>query len=162
MKANNINVNLNFLSSRAEMAMAKGYSKQKWIIFCEVLLAEGFVLRLYEARKTFSKYITVKRGKRGPDYKVRFSNHRPIKAREARKDCDFFVGVSNFGTTTTEQALVAVREFFAKQPVLSVVVVSDGVKRPNIRGVCCLSCRWKFQNPTRLLQHLRDKHDRPA
>ena len=87
MKANNINVNLNFLSSRAEMAMAKGYSKQKWIIFCEVLLAEGFVLRLYEARKTFSKYITVKRGKRGPDYKVRFSNHRPIKAREASQCC---------------------------------------------------------------------------
>lgn len=161
MKATNIRVTGQFLSKRAEAALAKGYSKQKWITFCEVLLDDGFTLHLYEARRSVSKYITISRSKRGSRYKVRFSNHAPIKERERGSDCDFFVGVTNFKTTTTEQAIVAVREFFAKKPSLP-VAMSDHAQRPNIRGVCCLSCRFKFKNPTRFFQHWRDKHDQAS
>lgn len=44
--------------------------------------------------------------------RVRFSNHKPIERREDAGDCDFFVGVANRKTTTTAQALEAVRWFF--------------------------------------------------
>jgi len=94
--------------------MAAGYPKQKWVIFCEVLIAAGFRLNLYEARQTESKYITVTRKGEERSYKVRFSSHRP----NIQKDdpCDFFVGYSSRGITTTEQALAAVRDFFEKEP----------------------------------------------
>lgn len=109
-KARNIAVTNKFLNERAEWSISKGYSKQKWIIFCEALLAAGFSLSLYEARKTWSKYITVSDGK--SQFKVRFSNHRPNKRRELGGDCDFFVGVTHTGTRTTEDALNAISEFF--------------------------------------------------
>lgn len=86
------------------------YGKQKWIIFCETLLNEGYTLYLYEAKKTFSKYITV--CKNGKQFKVRFSNHKPAFSKEKENDSDFYVGVSNFGTTTTEDALRAVKKFY--------------------------------------------------
>ena len=43
---------------------------------------------------------------------MRFSNHKPAKEREKNNDCDFFVGVSNFKVTTTEDALDAVYNYF--------------------------------------------------
>lgn len=110
MKATNAKVTRSFLSERAGKAIAQGYPKQKWVTFCEAMLDAGYTLHLYEARRTFSKYITISRGK--ARFKVRFSNHRPIVAREANKDCDFFVGVTNFGITTTDQAIAAVHTFF--------------------------------------------------
>lgn len=112
-KASNERVTLPFLQERARRAIALGYQKQRWIEFCETLLADGFSITLYEARRTVSKYVTVSRGDRS--FKVRFSNHRPIKSREAAADCDFFVGVCNAVTTNTTQALAAVREFFASE-----------------------------------------------
>ena len=108
-------VNAEFLNTRYERAKALGYSKAKWILFCEALLEAGYKLSLYEARNTYSKYVTViKDGRR---FKVRFSNHKPIKHREIKGDCDFFVGVTNLGTTTTSEALKAVQDFFAKKEV---------------------------------------------
>lgn len=109
-KADNCPVTAALLNERAERSIALGYQKQKWISFCEAMLAMGFNVSLYEARKTVSKYITVESGARY--FKVRFSNHRPIRAREEANDCDFFVGVSNLTTTTTDQAIAAVREYF--------------------------------------------------
>lgn len=106
MKITNENLTFEILGQRT----SKKYGKQKWIIFAEELLNSGFEVQLYEARKTFSKYLTVKRGDR--QYKVRFSNHKPIFRRELNKDCDFFVGVTNFEVTTTKQALQAVYEYF--------------------------------------------------
>ena len=114
-KATNRVINQDFLNHRVQRAVEAGFKKQKWVEFCEELLRRGYVCQLYEARRTVSKYITVKR----PDdhsrsFKVRFSNHKPIKHRETAGDCDFFVGYTHLGITTTQQALKATLEFFGE------------------------------------------------
>jgi hypothetical protein len=111
-KATHMVVTPQFLAARAERSTSRGYTKQKWVEFCETLLSEGYSLKIYEARRTVSKYITVSRKGRA-SFKVRFSNHRPIADREDRGDCDFFVGVTNRTVTTTAQALDAVRAHFS-------------------------------------------------
>ena len=112
-KADNKNVDIKFLQYRFEVAVNSGYPKKaKWIEFCETLLDEGYTLRLYEARETVSKYITISKSGSPLTFKVRFSNHRPIHSREVQKDCDFFVGVTNLTVTNTQQALIAVRNHF--------------------------------------------------
>ena len=113
-KATNMRITPHYLEVRSQAAISKGYSKQKWVEFCEVMIGLGYTVTLYEARRTFSKYITVSHKMSGKkkQFKVRFSNHRPIAVREAAKDCDFFVGVSNFKTTTTAQAIEATKAFF--------------------------------------------------
>lgn len=112
-KATHQPVTQEFLNDRAARSLAAGYSVQKWIAFCSRLLALGFDVSLYEARQTFSKYVTVSDGQKR--FKVRFSNHRPIKRREEMGDCDFFVGVANYQTTTTAQALAATLKHFGRQ-----------------------------------------------
>jgi hypothetical protein len=112
-KATNLSVSPAFLQERFERSAKLGFGKQKWIIFCELLLADGFSLSLYEARQTASKYITVK--KDGRAFKVRFSNHKPIKGRELGGDCDFFVGRTHTGIRTTQDALAAVASHFKKE-----------------------------------------------
>lgn len=112
-KVKNKRVCQQFLDHRVKYLESNGWNKSKWIIFCEEMLRLGLVCELYEAQKTRSKYIKV----RMPDdhsrsFKVRFSDHRPIKHRESAGDCDFFVGVTNFKTTTTQQAITATLEFF--------------------------------------------------
>lgn len=109
-KADNILVTKEFLDKRASYSINKGYGKQKWIIFCEALLLEGYSIRLYEAKNTFSKYVTVIKDKK--QFKVRFSNHKPIYQREIKKDCDFFVGVTHTGVRTTEDALIKIKNYF--------------------------------------------------
>ena len=115
-KATNHAVTVEMLKERTEYNAKLGYTKPKWIGFCEELLAEGYKLDLYEARRTVYKYITVKNWY-GKPFKVRFSNHKPIKFREIQGDCDFFVGHTHTGITTTTDALRAVSEFFAAQPI---------------------------------------------
>lgn len=107
---NEILINSVFLEKRANSCMAKGFSKQKWISFCEVLISKGFSIKIYEARETVSKYITV--FKDGKYFRVRFSNHKPNYTREKNKDCDFFVGVTHTGIRTTEDALKAIGVFY--------------------------------------------------
>lgn len=112
-KATNRKINQDFLNHRVKLAVDKGYKKQKWVEFCEEMLKKGFVLSLYEARRTVSKYITVKH----PDdhsrsFKVRFSNHKPIKHKEQAGDCDFFVGITHLGVSTTDQAIKATLDYF--------------------------------------------------
>lgn len=111
-KATNKVITENLLRGRTSGLIAHGYDKPKWIVFCEALMARGYVLTLYEARRTFSKYITVQ--KEGfPPFKVRFSNHKPILERELNGDCDFFVGVTNLRVTHTGMALAAVQRHFS-------------------------------------------------
>lgn len=112
-KVANAIVTREFLLAREARAAKSGFGKAKWIAFCEAMDARALEVSLYEARKTFSKYLTVSDGSR--EFKVRFSNHAPIKAREQAADCDFFVGVCNFTTTTTEQAISAVDAFFGRE-----------------------------------------------
>lgn len=109
-EANNLKVTRKFLVERKNRSAHAGYGIPKYIEFCEILLNDGFTLYLYEARKTVSKYITISFA--GKSFKVRFSNHKPNLFREERGDCDFFVGVTNLGVTTTKDALKAVYEHF--------------------------------------------------
>jgi hypothetical protein len=111
-KATNKKLTVGYLKGRAEGCMAKGFKKQKWVEFCETLMTRGFELELYEARRTVSKYILVKRESK--TFRVRFSNHKPISERELAGDCDFFVGITHTGTRTTADALKAVDTFFTQ------------------------------------------------
>lgn len=95
-----------YLEDRARACQGKGYDVPKWISFCRTLMRRGFQVALYEAQFTHSKYLTV--WKNGKNYKVRFSDHPPIKEREVNGDCDFFVGHTNLGKTNTNDALRAV------------------------------------------------------
>ncbi|MBB4235076.1 hypothetical protein [Rhizobium esperanzae] len=99
-----------YLAIRTARANALGYGKPRWVEFCEVALRRGLDVYLYEAKRTFSKYITLRMG--GLAFKVRFSDHKPIPAREARNDCDFFVGVTNTNVTTTGDAVRAAMKHF--------------------------------------------------
>lgn len=102
MKANNILVTHDYLKSR----ISPKYGKQKWIDFCEHLLNDGFMISLYEARETVSKYITVIH--KGQSFKVRFSNHMPNRAREMNGDCDLFVGKTHNGIINSKTAILEV------------------------------------------------------
>lgn len=110
-KKNNGRFNLGDIERREASLQRSGFQPSKYLGFCRTLIGEGFSLRLYEARETASKYVTVE--KDGKSFKVRFSNHRPLQHREARGDCDFFVGVNHTSVTTTNDALEAVRKFFS-------------------------------------------------
>lgn len=111
-KANNVPVTAEYLQSRAIRSIALGYGKPKYIQFCERALASGMRVQLYEARHTASKYVTLRAG--GRQFKVRFSNHKPIPSREVGGDCDFFVGVTNLAVTTTDQAFAAAMSYFGQ------------------------------------------------
>lgn len=101
-KAKNIDVTQAYLDTRAARPILMGYGRPQWIRFCEAALRSGLSVSLYEARRTVSKYVTLRRG--GMTFKVRFSDHRPIASREHAGDCDFFVGVTNRTVTTTDDA----------------------------------------------------------
>jgi len=110
MKLNNQRISRQYLERRVAAYEAKGYEQPKWISFCYFFLAAGFDVFVYEARQTVSKYITVKKGLK--QYKVRFSNHKPIYHREVAQDCDFFVGKTNLGVTNTSNAIKATLQHF--------------------------------------------------
>jgi len=109
-KKTNGRVTQEYIDKRAANYAEKGYPKTKWMEFCEWALREGYGVRLYEARQTCSKYVTLDRGPKS--YKVRFSNHLPTRERELNGDCDFFVGITHTGKRTTEDAMEAVESFF--------------------------------------------------
>lgn len=112
-KAVNIPVTNTFLNSRETVTLSAGYNTPKWIEFCRYFLKAGFKIYLYEARQTVSKYITLKKENiKDVEFKVRFSNHKPIKSRELGKDCDFFVGKTHTGIRTTHDAKMAALHFF--------------------------------------------------
>lgn len=98
-------IDADFLAARHQQAALYGYPKAKWIEFAETMLRCGYSVWLYEARETVSKYIVVGHG--DLRFKVRFSNHRPARWREEAGDCDFFVGRSHHGVTTTAEAVIA-------------------------------------------------------
>lgn len=114
-KATNKVVTTGYLKGRAEVLVRMGYSKSKWIYFCEEMLRLDFTVELYEARQTKSKYCTVKRD--GRTFKVRFSDHKPIYQREMQGDCDFFVGYTHTGIRNTHDAVNAVCNFFGVERI---------------------------------------------
>lgn len=102
-KATDLEVTEKFLVARIGSGK---YGVSAWIVFCREMMGRGYRATLYEARNTVSKYVTVW-GANDDFYRVRFSSHKPILCREAAGDCDFFVGVTNFGTTNTQMAVQA-------------------------------------------------------
>lgn len=80
------------------------YGVSKWIQFCRYMMERGYKVKLYEAHKTVSKYVTVI-ATNDVSYTVRFSNHKPNRGRELNGDCDFFCGVTWTGTRTISEAI---------------------------------------------------------
>lgn len=90
------------------LKLKSNYSPAKWIKFCAVMLNLGFIVKLYKAKSTCSRYVFLhKDGMR--DLKVRFSNHLPAIGAQEVNDSDFYVGVSNFGCITTEELIEKIK-----------------------------------------------------
>jgi len=98
---------LDYLESLKPNYEKNGYPVPKWIIFSETLINWGFVVELYRAKTTYSKYLYVEKGE--DKFKVRFSNHPPAYKQEVNGDCDYYVGVGNLGIVTTEQLLATIK-----------------------------------------------------
>ena len=89
----------------------KGFSIPKWLLFCEYILSNyPLGVYLYEANSTKSKYITLIN--LSTKFKIRFSDHAPNLKKEIEKDCDFFVGFTNFTKFSTRDALNAAINHF--------------------------------------------------
>lgn len=86
-------------------------------------MARDYVVFLYEAKKTNSKYLTVTYGNK--KFTVRFSDHRPIRHRELAGDCDFFVGVTNTGVRDIVDAIEACLRYFDDVPEIRKIDRSD-------------------------------------
>ena len=85
--------------------MIKNYNKKyptpKYLLFIKKMIEEGWEVKVYVAK--VSKYVFVT--KQNDIYKIRFSNHKPLYAREDQNDCDFYVGISHKQVSTTEQII---------------------------------------------------------
>lgn len=82
------------------------YRTPKYLLFIKHWIEAGWDVRVYEVR--VSKYVFIEKG----DYifKIRFSNHKPIESREQQSDCDYYVGISNHQTSTTEEIIKKITE----------------------------------------------------
>lgn len=87
------------------------YGRSKWIQYCDHMLKIGRQVYLTETVGTYSKYLTVY-GQFDLKFKVRFSDHLPNYRRQSNGDCDFFVGVTHFGTWTVNDAIKATEDYF--------------------------------------------------
>lgn len=77
-----------------------GYDAPKYLYFIKDHLEKGYTVKLYKGGKRgVSKYVFIENDTHL--IKVRFSNHKPIKALEEKEDCDFYVGISHKQVSTT-------------------------------------------------------------
>lgn len=104
-KATGQHVTIAFLTERTQMAAQAGYSKAKWIEFCETMLSRGYNVFLTEDPFTTSKCILVKRYDK--TFQVRYSAD---PSTEELDDCDFFVGKTIRAWTNWKQAQAATIE----------------------------------------------------
>ena len=115
-KATHRKLDKKYLTGRAIACEKAGWAVPKWIQFCQKFLELGYDVYLYEARQTVSKYVTVAKSFDGAlhqyYFKVRFSDHKPNRHREAKQDCYFFVGKTNYACTTTADAISATLAYF--------------------------------------------------
>jgi len=97
--------------------LQSGFNSVKfyWMMVSQLALDDGFTVSYYKEKKTVSKYVHVVKGDSQP-YVVRFSNHKPLKRLEEKETCHFFVGITNFKVTRTEDALKAVYKYFRQKP----------------------------------------------
>lgn len=107
------------LDARASALVRKGFPVSQWIRFCRAMLEAGLVPFVDEAKTTRSKYITVRRSnnKKGPGFRVRFSDHKARRNFETEGRCDLYVGMGNLGTITTDEAIERTLSHFQKGSV---------------------------------------------
>lgn len=100
------------IEKRIEKYKKSPFPVAKYLLFCKGLVKLGLEVRLYEARKTNSKYVYAIKDEKV--FKVRFSDHKPNRLKEISNspDCDFFVGRTHTGVRHTGHAMKAVKEFF--------------------------------------------------
>lgn len=79
----------------------KKFPTPKYLKFIKHMLEQGWAVKVYVSG--VSKYVFVTKGEE--IHKIRFSNHKPIYAREDQNDCDFYVGVSHKQVSTTDQII---------------------------------------------------------
>lgn len=82
----------------------------KYAVFMRKALEAGYSVKLRSYQETRSKYVTVFSGSKR--YKVRFSNHKPNKKLELEGACNYFVGVTNTGARTTDNAWEDMQQYF--------------------------------------------------
>lgn len=93
------NLTIKFLNELKPKYLRSGYPIPKWMIFSETLIKRGWIVKMYAAKTTVSKYLYIRFKKMA--YKIRFSDHKANKMAERNKDADFYIGRGNFGTITT-------------------------------------------------------------
>ena len=109
-------IDISYLDKRDNAYLKAGFDVTKWSVFCRWAIEYGLHVFLHESQSTVSKYVYVSKDVGGKQFKVRFSNHRPNGAKEEAGDCDFFVGVTNKGWSTTEMAIDAVKKWCNQRP----------------------------------------------
>jgi len=101
---------------RETYILNKGFSTPKWIEFSRLMLMNEYRVWVYEAARTYSKYISVLNPYNGKKYRVRFSNHKSNEVRENENNCDFFVGRNHNSVSTTADAIGATRKALGEVP----------------------------------------------
>lgn len=96
-------MSLDHLKKLKPRYIQNGYPVPKWIKFCETMIKHGWRVKVYQAYKTVSKYIYIRKGKF--EYKVRFSNHMPAEDSDNFERSDFYVGISRGGKINTESLI---------------------------------------------------------
>jgi len=71
----------------------KQYSTPKFLLFIRDMVKKGWEVRLHTVK--VSKYVFVYRD--NLIFKIRFSNHKPIRSKQFQRDSDFYVGISHKG-----------------------------------------------------------------
>lgn len=110
-KFNGEEVTLRDIGKRRARLMGMGYPVSQWLLFCELMLKDGYKVTVKETPHTKSKYVRV-HGAGDTHYQVRFSDHKPNKGRELAGDCHFFVGYTHTGVRNTNMAITATKEYF--------------------------------------------------
>lgn len=85
-----------------------GFNAPKYLLFIREMLENGWRVKLYKVK--VSKYVFIYKPEKDLIYKIRFSNHKPIKHREAAEDCDFYVGISHYQVSKTEEVMEKINQ----------------------------------------------------
>jgi hypothetical protein len=103
-------LNKEYLDKIKPNYLKNGYPVPKWIQFSEAMIDLGCQVELHQTQATVSKYIYLTKDNK--KLKIRFSNHKANHQMETKQDCDYYVGVGNYGVVTTEQLIVKLKDNF--------------------------------------------------
>ena len=87
-----------------------------WVQLCDAIIALGLRVSIYDSKSTVSKYIEVYRENHKNCFKIRISNHAPVRGSRNFEPSDFYVG-ANFPDekwNNWKDALAKVKEVFGE------------------------------------------------